>query len=270
MVSSDNNNGKEEFFLFYWIKTKSLTFFKDNLNLLVLIPALIGGLWQILELSKMSLSYVRFFSVTQLIADGLLILLLCILLLGIVLIIPFYEYWMFPESENKINNVRETEIDKESLSDKYPILGFLSYLILIYGTVYFIANFEVGDIKSFSFFTVVSLVLLLALGTYYMTQRKNSKKNLKIIYVMSAPVGFMILFFFVFFCIYVHNLYLLPVELKNIENLKSKIKVQYSVKEPKIEYLNDKYIFIDISTKKDEKAILILPFEELVKIDFKE
>jgi hypothetical protein len=39
----------------------------------------LGGLWQIIALASMSIAYIRFFSATQLIADGLLIILVILL-----------------------------------------------------------------------------------------------------------------------------------------------------------------------------------------------
>lgn len=53
---------------------------KDYWSLIVVIPPLIGGLFQILELSLISSSYIRFFSVTQALVDGLLFLFFVILL----------------------------------------------------------------------------------------------------------------------------------------------------------------------------------------------
>lgn len=47
---------------------------KSNLALIILLPAVFGGLWQIIELARISISYIRFFSATQLVPDGLLML----------------------------------------------------------------------------------------------------------------------------------------------------------------------------------------------------
>jgi len=51
-----------------------LTKVQQNLPIILLLPAIFGGLWQIFELSKMSISFIRFFSPTQLLPDGLMIL----------------------------------------------------------------------------------------------------------------------------------------------------------------------------------------------------
>ncbi|WP_348814152.1 hypothetical protein, partial [Flavobacterium maritimum] len=53
----------------------------NYLSVLVIVPAFIGGLWQIIELSNISITYIRFFSISQIVPDGLLILLF--LLLGL-------------------------------------------------------------------------------------------------------------------------------------------------------------------------------------------
>lgn len=55
---------------------KYLDLIKENFNLIVAIPPILGALWQITELSRLSLSYIRFFSISQLVADGVLILIL--------------------------------------------------------------------------------------------------------------------------------------------------------------------------------------------------
>lgn len=58
---------------------------QDNLAIVILLPTILGGLWQLIELSLLSFSFVRFFSVTQLLPDGLIILSMLFLLY-----IPYY------------------------------------------------------------------------------------------------------------------------------------------------------------------------------------
>lgn len=48
--------------------------------MIILIPSILGGLWQILELSSIGTAYIRFFSVSQVIPDGLLFLFLLLVL----------------------------------------------------------------------------------------------------------------------------------------------------------------------------------------------
>ena len=57
---------------------KYIKLLKEYLPLVIIVPPFFGGIWQIIELSSMSMSYVRFFSITQLIADGLLIIIVVV------------------------------------------------------------------------------------------------------------------------------------------------------------------------------------------------
>jgi len=82
-------------------KNTTLLDIKNNLAIILLFPALLGGLWQLIELSKMSISFIRFFSPTQLLPDGLLILfMLGISYLSVQLVLSRY-------SDKKINFKRK-------------------------------------------------------------------------------------------------------------------------------------------------------------------
>ena len=58
---------------------------KNNLPLIFLFPPLLGGVQQIIELLIISPSLIRFFSISQLISDGLFIL----IYFTIIVIIPY-------------------------------------------------------------------------------------------------------------------------------------------------------------------------------------
>ncbi len=45
---------------------EKIEFIKSNLALIILVPTMLGGIWQLLELINISLSFIRFFSVSQL------------------------------------------------------------------------------------------------------------------------------------------------------------------------------------------------------------
>ena len=51
-----------------------LDFLRDNISLIVLVPTFLGASWQIIELARLNLFYIRFFSVTQVPVDGALII----------------------------------------------------------------------------------------------------------------------------------------------------------------------------------------------------
>lgn len=57
-------------------------FFKDYLSFIILIPAFIGGIWQLIELMSISQPYISFFSISQIVPDGILILIFLLLALA--------------------------------------------------------------------------------------------------------------------------------------------------------------------------------------------
>lgn len=59
---------------------------KDNIAIIVLIPTVLGGLIQLFKLGMIDLRYIRYFSVTQLVPDGLLAILLLFIIATIVYI----------------------------------------------------------------------------------------------------------------------------------------------------------------------------------------
>lgn len=103
-----------------------LNFIKEYLAIFLLIPLLIGGIIQILELSHMSISFIRFFSSTQLLPDGLLVLFIifCCFLFYIVYLIMVT---LDKEKENltiiKNQKNRAIRLSKEKIvnfTDKKP------------------------------------------------------------------------------------------------------------------------------------------------------
>ncbi|MDC4645939.1 hypothetical protein OHV73_19020, partial [Acinetobacter baumannii] len=59
----------------------SFTQLKENLPIILIIPTSLGGIWQLLELSNLGIPYIRFFSVTQLLPDGLVIIFMTLALM---------------------------------------------------------------------------------------------------------------------------------------------------------------------------------------------
>lgn len=64
---------------------KHYTIIKNNLPTIALIPTLLGGCWQLYKLGSISPGMIAFFSISQLFADGFLIL--------IYFIFPSFVFW---------------------------------------------------------------------------------------------------------------------------------------------------------------------------------
>ena len=246
-------------------------FIKENLSLLIILPPLFGGIWQAIELMSISISFLRFFSVSQLVADGILILIIFTLIFGTVSIIPLYYHWVIPTSDNydkikeEINlNVHQNKADKVSLVDKNPILFFIIFYSAILLITFCLGNYKVSNINELLIFTIFGFILIYILQKLYFNERKLTKDNKKSIYLGSLFV-FIVMFLYVFlFFRHIHNLFLLPKNIVNIEKLNNKIRIENPNENLKILYTNDKYIFLELENKKSKKTkILIKPFEKL-------
>lgn len=108
------------------IKLKNIVhFLKEHLSILIIIPAFIGGLWQALELMLMSISYIRFFSISQIVPDGILILIF-LFFIFIVFSLGILGDTLFYLKGNKklVKNSNEVDIEKVRKRDLINPLGY--------------------------------------------------------------------------------------------------------------------------------------------------
>ena len=78
----------------------------EYLGLFIVVPAVLGGLWQILELSYLSPSFIRFFSVTQVASDGLLVMVIVFVISVPILLLTF--------RVRKAENIDDKKIESEN------------------------------------------------------------------------------------------------------------------------------------------------------------
>lgn len=262
----------------YWnFKKSPLKFLKNNLNLIVILPAVLGGLWQVIELSRISFSFIRFFSVSQIVPDGLLILLF--LIIFSVSVFTLFYFWKKlddnDDNEEEQKNVFTIKKGRVLLSILFVFLVLGCILVAQYANDYFIENIEKIP-TLFLYFPVNIIITLLAfvftnLSIYYC-------KDIELLYHFRkvAPA-----FSFVLLCIQAsmlfafmvkfHNVFLLPAELKNIDNLICKAEKIENSATFEILYSNDKYIFVkchkfvkDRNGKSKPSEIRIFKFEDLL------
>lgn len=227
---------------------------KKHLPLILLVPTILGGLWQIIELSKISISYIRFFSPTQLLPDGLLILFALIIL---------YVAYAF--------------IDWKSSIYKPNIFSPLIRIVIFTVILFMIWEQELdASIMIIKIIAVIFIVKNLHILIIIFYKSKLFQKIEK--YFLDKPIlkelvlapfqllavviliGLVVIpaYLFSFF----HNSYVLPKNLKNLENIQMSLKVE-DYNQSKILYFNDKYIFIEHSNGDKNISVEVLMFEEL-------
>jgi len=274
---------------------------KENLSLILLLPPILGGFWQLLELSKISISFIRFFSPSQLLPDGLLILFIFIMFYVSYKVATFKKYkYNFNDkildiSIKKPSNFNNYFIYKKKLTKlKYidnPIyrinlipfdiivvfigilLTYLMINLLQKDTEFHIFNFILifGAllmisrliIESFSILCIQLFKLELFKPLKNLVKKNNDIAKLAIAFSLSI-LFFIIVYIFSFF----HNMFFLSDDLKNLEYINNSLNSKnYLIN--KILYFNDKYIFIKHQNNENNITIEILKFEDLFEKDDK-
>lgn len=253
-----------------------LKFVKDNIQYIILLPTIFGGIWQLLELANISVSFIRFFSVSQLIADGLLMLFIAVFL---------YLGYKIVTIQSK-----KDEKDFSNFSNRENIftgiflvmLSISLFWWLCIPTLKILLIERIIDLPSlvvcFSVIVILSRTLLegikrIILPNATLIKQKlikfSSKTNSDLIISLFAPIIFFVLILcfslFVFVLITIRNNYTFPKELDNLNNVKC-VFDQRNVSERNWEilYFNDQYIFTEYYVKGEHK-FLIIEFEKLLQ-----
>ena len=240
---------------------KSLKLIKEYLPLIILLPAILGGLWQIIELSSMSIPFIRFFSVTQLIADGFLVIL-------VILPLVFVGYLYYIDSGSLDHNV-DTKIkekrDWRNIKNiVVKILIFLCIISIVFLLVYILKNdifstsnglinYLVHITLLYSIFLLLDLAFLNS-GFIKFVDKLNKNK------IFKKPFRtFLLIIFVVIIPMIFHSAFYVPRNLENIENLE-----KYNQnKNATLRYFNDKYIFLEHKKEDNSTTVQVVPFEEL-------
>ncbi|GIT97298.1 hypothetical protein [Sulfurovum sp. TSL1] len=266
---------------------------KFYLPIILIVPPLIGGMWQTLELANMSLSFIRFFSTTQLLPDGILVL--------YILLVFFISYKLSnklrPDKINlqdKVFILTNTDLTDEEISKKIPIAQENKHLLIYFFFLNFIFGFfsygiypEVEKNVSMFILTVWLTVSFMFLKSIFETlfaiyflypkpinsfvekitnrDKKEKYKNKTIDHIL------VIIFILVFFTtiglvtkaisVFHHNS-ILPNDLKNTTNIQDKLE-NNDYNKSKILYLNDKFIFIEHTQHDKNTSIEVIKFDKL-------
>ncbi len=270
---------------------KQIKWVLDNISLVLLIPSFFGSVWQILELSSMNVAYIRFFSVTQIPVDGILILFLITLIFVIGKIVigllksDFERKIKDFEDENYVEKLREKlDFHIKKMIIAIPImLVLLSYLI----REFFVGMFPTSPIVTLLFISFfISGFMFYVLDAVMLIGLKYAEKGVNLDniadYVGSLidkhknPIYWSILAAIIL-AIYICYLsikafsasFILPADLYNTKTLEAVIYKDFKTKNYDIEYFNDKYIFVKLCTIKEcnhrlDKEIIIYPTEKVL------
>lgn len=248
---------------------KGFNLTKENIPFVLIIVSGLGGIIQLVEISKIDIAYIRFFSVSQLAADGTLV---AFTLLTSYIMYRFYlstltVFDIVPSLEKAILNKDITYLRKVT-NDIPPVLGFL---MAVMGVAIFMHS---GPFKenlllmiALSSMIIAGLAFILKFFTlhdkYIKAIDSKAKRSWPNIVLIATPAILIAYSIWNLSNIYL-DLYKIPTpeRLNNYSYVESRIAQDYgNNKEYKIRYFNDKYMFIEIT---EDKSIAIYKTDDIL------
>jgi len=227
---------------------------KKYAYLLLLIPTIIGGLWQFLGLASLGFEYLRFFSLQQLISDGLTLL---FPLFGVMFFVVIF---IIISIKGNQEFLRKEKKRIKNIQRKKRFIRFLRMLffniILVSILSYYVFSFinkNVGLSTIIPLFYIPLVYLLNSNLDFIDNNFKKETKRIKFYTIIYIPMVLILitslLMFVMNLIINIINLnnYSVPSNLMNIEYVKENIYEDYGLKENQYEiaYMNDTYIFVE-------------------------
>lgn len=240
---------------------------KDNLALFVIIPTVLGGLWQLGSLNNIGTPYVRYFSVSQLLSDGIIALISLVVFFFVPIILS-----VFAKMVSDVLRTRHLKYMPHFTSIVYfTLLIVLVYNIFLYVDGNAIISFPKGSQMEFIVLSFYLPILILFFVSGFSTldsikSYRDKKVDGVIVLTNKVKIFFLNTFLFTFiipmFIIMMLSMpiiltaysnkiitisdYYMPKDLKNISNIERIIKTNYDVDPKNIEitYFNDTYIFV--------------------------
>ncbi|WP_337965291.1 hypothetical protein [uncultured Flavobacterium sp.] len=220
---------------------------KENITMFAIVPTILGGIWQVWMLGSISSNMIRFFSISQLISDGLLVL----------------GFFVFPVSIvfQNIKNRRNSKTPLTEANTKFEhnvVIVSLIIAIIMIG-LFYVAIGDIMQLKDFNSLWKALVLLSILTSLIYACFEKIFDKMLTFgLYVSIVLILNMTITLICFSKV--------SKDFSGIENIQVLLhdiekKDCYS-KTPEILYFNDKYIFIALE-KKAKKSILIKKFDVL-------
>jgi len=224
---------------------------KENLTMFAVIPTVLGGIWQMTKLLSLSTNMMRFFSITQLISDGILVLIIIICP-----ILLFSIFFISPKSN--IKKSEETLFNKDYLFGYFPIILNLIFMVLIL-TIW---------LKLYQYITIdtlgtlisgIPLIAIVVVFLYFIIEKCITKDKIFLqLFLILCTIIYTLTTFIAF-----NNITKNLTGIVNFEKMINKIEKDHCYsKKPEVLYFNDKYIFIELENK-NKKSILIKTIDTL-------
>lgn len=244
---------------------------KENLSIILLLPAILGSIWQIVELASIQTAFIRFFSVTQLVADGSLILFLIFFgFIGLQITRSFFK------DKDFSLGTKEEEYKRKGITIALLLISsFAIYIVFIPALQELYKSGKISPIVLLAFVPMSVIVITLFLSSLFSLLKAygvsfDRIKHDGLRQLLGGLAGISIFFLSIMLLLFTtsafHKSFLMPENVINTNYLKCKFNQSKKelINDFKIVYFNDKFVFIEF-TRKNSTLIEVLPFESFTE-----
>lgn len=248
---------------------KLLNWSRDYLTTCILLVSGLGAILQIYNLMAIDITYVRFFSSSQLIPDGALILAITTIL--------FLGYKV--GDKILLNNDMQQTIKRHSKEDGgyikrciYALIPIIVFILLAKTLQTLIKPGYIIYVTAGIGFTIPILMATLLHAfeyTNYIADKEDATRKQQrlagFIEIAQAGIGIVMIVFCMLLVIKIGSKsYEVPEDLENINKVKERVVQDYEdVKSYKILYFNDKYLFVRL-IKENSTTVAIYDTNEVI------
>ncbi|TCB81634.1 hypothetical protein [Acinetobacter sp. ANC 4173] len=243
--------------------TRDFLKFKNNIQFFILVPGILGALWQSIELAKISPSYLRFFSMNQMIPDGasvLFILFICYFSYLVIITITAFEFFKY---ENLVKISEKNLISIILLCTFFLILAIHKYITfnqVSFSDIFLATGLLIASIT-------FTRIIFKCLDIYFLKSDMSLKykayfdKDLRFHVFMLVCTIFVCVIYFQIKSF--ASMTMKPSNINNFTDIETKLIKEYKLCEnPKLLYFNRDYLFYEIIVDKIQ-LIQILETKEL-------
>lgn len=260
-----SNRVKKDRSITYYIGV-GLRFITENTKIILVVTYGLGATNQVLKLAAINPGYIRFFSVSQLIADGAFFI--SLIFLGYISFCAFSLFFKLIGINNLlVSNLKKNHKTESFLlhAESFLIL-LLPFSILIFYSIVMAGYFNNKIISMIIIYSLIySLLSEILQYSYYYDRHINAITGENKIgngAVYRFLVGMCIIFSIITIPKFTYDMYNLPPNLDNYDKAKQIVMTDYkgqgiTKEHVNILYFNDKFMFIEITRANNERSITV-------------
>lgn len=250
------------------------SFLNENISVILFTISGLGALKQVFELVSIHLSYLKFFSVSQLVADGALVLFV-IVTFSITSYIYLSVVTIGINSEGIPANT-----DPEQIKLTYFQTLYTSILTIVLGVFFLYFNEKIYYIEyPFTFLIFNAVFVAFIIFTNKKSRKYNTnvsrfsqaseskKNNLYYLTLINSIISTLVIIIIIFQTIIVYSEVLMrPYNIDNYSNVEKQVFKDYKdIKSYEILYFNDLYVFVEVTIyQENDKKVVIYKTEDVM------